>query len=184
MTGLRNGELVAPRWRDIDWAASRIRVRQNYVRGEFGLPKSKRSTRLVPMADAIGGELDRLSKPRATPGPTTWCSRIRPTSDLSTESAAMRRRRPHDCFRPWGPHEVTIPLATERSSRARSGPSRHRTAGSSPLQSQVVRRIGDECDPAEARLPACGGRRGIDVAAPSQQRSRRRGCRSARKGAV
>ena len=52
---------------DVDWTASRIRVRQNYVRGEFGSPKSRRSTRSVPMADEVGGELDRLSKaPRFT----------------------------------------------------------------------------------------------------------------------
>lgn len=62
MTGLRKGELVALRWRDIDWTASRIRVRQNYVRGQFGSPKSRRSTRSVSMADEVGGELDRLSK--------------------------------------------------------------------------------------------------------------------------
>jgi integrase len=62
MTGLRKGELAALRWRDVDWTASRIRVRQNYVRGEFGSPKSKRSARSVPMADQVGGELDRVSK--------------------------------------------------------------------------------------------------------------------------
>jgi integrase len=62
MTGLRKGELVALRWRDIDWTAARIRVRQNYVRKEFGTPKSKRSTRSVPMADEVGGELERLFK--------------------------------------------------------------------------------------------------------------------------
>jgi integrase len=62
MTGLRQGELVALRWRDVDWPAGRIRVRQNYVLGEFGTPKSKRSTRSVPMADAVGGELERLFK--------------------------------------------------------------------------------------------------------------------------
>jgi len=62
MTGLRKGELVALRWRDVDWTAARIRVRQNYVRGEFGTPKSKRSTRSVPMADEVGGELERLFK--------------------------------------------------------------------------------------------------------------------------
>ena len=62
MTGLRKGELVALRWRDVDWGAARIRVRQNYVRGEFGTPKSKRSTRSVPMADEVGGELERLFK--------------------------------------------------------------------------------------------------------------------------
>jgi integrase len=60
MTGLRLGELVALRWRDVDWPAARIRVRQNYVRGRYGSPKSKRSTRSVPMADEVGGVLDRL----------------------------------------------------------------------------------------------------------------------------
>jgi integrase len=60
MTGLRKGELLALRWKDVDWTAARIRVRQNYVRGEFGTPKSKRSTRSVPMADEVAGELDRL----------------------------------------------------------------------------------------------------------------------------
>jgi integrase len=62
MTGLRKGELLALRWRDVDWPAARIRVRQNWVRGEFGTPKSKRSTRSVPMADEVGGELERLFK--------------------------------------------------------------------------------------------------------------------------
>jgi integrase len=62
MTGLRQGELLALRWRDVDWPAARIRVRQNWVLGEFGTPKSKRSTRSVPMADEVGGELERLFK--------------------------------------------------------------------------------------------------------------------------
>lgn len=61
MTGLRQGELVALRWRDVDWTAGRIRVRQNYVLGEFGTPKSRRSTRNVPIVDEVAGELDRLS---------------------------------------------------------------------------------------------------------------------------
>jgi integrase len=60
LTGLRKGELLALRWRDVDWPAGRIRVRQSYVRGQYGTPKSKRSTRSVPMADEVGGELDRL----------------------------------------------------------------------------------------------------------------------------
>lgn len=62
MTGLRKGELIALRWRDVDWPAARIRIRQNYVRGEFGTPKSKRSTRSVPMADEVGGALERHFK--------------------------------------------------------------------------------------------------------------------------
>jgi integrase len=60
MTGLRLGELVALRWRDVDWTAGVIRVRHNYVRGRYGTPKSRRSSRVVPMADEVGGVLDRL----------------------------------------------------------------------------------------------------------------------------
>ena len=68
MTGLRLGELVALRWRDVDWPAARIRVRQNYVRGRYGPPKSRRSTRSVPMADEVGGVLDRLFQASAWQG--------------------------------------------------------------------------------------------------------------------
>lgn len=59
MTGLRQGELLALRWRDVDWAASRIRVRQNYVRGHWGTPKSRRGSRSVPMADRVAAALER-----------------------------------------------------------------------------------------------------------------------------
>ncbi len=60
MTGMRQGELLALRWRDVDWPARRVRVRRNFVRGEFGTPKSKRSSRSVPLADRVAGELDQL----------------------------------------------------------------------------------------------------------------------------
>jgi integrase len=59
MTGLRLGELRGLRWRDVDWPAGRVRVRQSYVRGELGTPKSRRSSRSVPLADRVAGELDR-----------------------------------------------------------------------------------------------------------------------------
>jgi integrase len=62
MTGLRKGELCALRWRDVDWIAQRIRVRQNWVRGEFGTPKSKRSTRSVPMAVEVARALELHSQ--------------------------------------------------------------------------------------------------------------------------
>jgi integrase len=58
MTGLRQGELLALRWRDVDWLAGRLRVRRSFVRGEFGTPKSHRSSRSVPLADRVAAELD------------------------------------------------------------------------------------------------------------------------------
>jgi integrase len=59
MTGARQGELLALRWRDVDWPARRVRVRRAYVRGEYGAPKSRRSSRSVPLADRLAGELER-----------------------------------------------------------------------------------------------------------------------------
>ena len=68
MTGLRQGELLGLRWRDVDWPAGRVRVRQSYVRGEFGSPKSRRSSRSVPLADRVAGALDRHFKQCAYQG--------------------------------------------------------------------------------------------------------------------
>jgi integrase len=65
MTGMRQGELLALRWRDIDWPAKRVRIRRSFVRGEFGTPKSKRSSRSVPLADRVAGELDLLHQQTA-----------------------------------------------------------------------------------------------------------------------
>ena len=59
MTGLRQGELAALRWQDVDWVAGVVRVRRNYTRGRFGTPKTWRSSRAVPMADRVAAELER-----------------------------------------------------------------------------------------------------------------------------
>jgi integrase len=59
MTGMRRGDLVGLRWGDVDWEAKRIRVRRSYVRGEFGAPKSRRSSRSVPLTDRLAAELQR-----------------------------------------------------------------------------------------------------------------------------
>jgi integrase len=64
MTGIRQSELLGLRWRDIDWEAQRIRVRNAYVRGEHSTEgKSDLSTRRsVPMADRLAREIDRWSR--------------------------------------------------------------------------------------------------------------------------
>jgi integrase len=63
MTGMRKGELVALRWRDVDFTAGRVRVRRNYTCGEFGTPKTRRSTRSIPLAPELA---DALLALRAT----------------------------------------------------------------------------------------------------------------------
>jgi integrase len=63
MTGLRQSELLGLRWRDVDWDAQRIRVRNAFVRGEHSSEgKSDLSTRRsVPMATRLARDLDRWS---------------------------------------------------------------------------------------------------------------------------
>jgi integrase len=58
MTGMRQGELLALRWIDVDCTAQRVRVRRNFVRGRFGTPKSSRSSRSIPLADDVARELE------------------------------------------------------------------------------------------------------------------------------
>jgi integrase len=58
MTGLRQGELLALRWSDVDWAAGRIRVADSYTRGKIDTPKSDLG-RSVPMADRVARALEQ-----------------------------------------------------------------------------------------------------------------------------
>jgi integrase len=60
MTGLRQGELIGLRWRDVDFEARKIRVVSPYVRSEFGDPKSAGSSRSVPMAERVADALSEL----------------------------------------------------------------------------------------------------------------------------
>ncbi|MEO8966683.1 MAG: site-specific integrase [Solirubrobacteraceae bacterium] len=60
MTGLRQGELLGLRWRDVDFDARKLRVVSPFVRGEFGDPKSAGSGRSVPMAERVAIVLGEL----------------------------------------------------------------------------------------------------------------------------
>jgi integrase len=60
MTGLRQGELIGLRWRDVDFPAQRVRVVSPYVRGEFNDPKSEDSGRSVPLANRVAQALEDL----------------------------------------------------------------------------------------------------------------------------
>ena len=60
-TGLRRGELLALRWRDVDFAGQVIRVRASYAEGQLTTPKSGK-VRSVPMAPDVAKALAGLSK--------------------------------------------------------------------------------------------------------------------------
>ena len=58
-TGLRRGELLGLRWRDVDFAGSTIRVRASYAAGQLTTPKSGK-VRAVPMAPDVASALAQL----------------------------------------------------------------------------------------------------------------------------
>ena len=60
-TGLRRGELVALRWRDVDFPRRHIRVTASYSERMLTTPKSGK-VRSVPMAPAVAEALARLNQ--------------------------------------------------------------------------------------------------------------------------
>jgi integrase len=60
-TGLRRGELLALRWRDVDFTGSTIRVRSSFAAGQLTPPKSGK-VRSVPMAPDVASALARLGE--------------------------------------------------------------------------------------------------------------------------
>ncbi len=60
-TGLRRGELLALRWRDVDFSGQVIRVRASYAEGALTTPKSGK-VRSVPMAPDVAEALAKLGQ--------------------------------------------------------------------------------------------------------------------------
>ncbi|HVC06997.1 MAG TPA: site-specific integrase [Solirubrobacterales bacterium] len=114
MTGLRQGELIALRWKDVDWKAGLIRVRRNYTRGRFGTPKTKRSSRSVPMPERVAAALKEHSKRSNYTGaddlvfchPETGnpfdASKMRKRFKVAIEAAGVRSIRLHDLRHTFG----------------------------------------------------------------------------------
>ena len=57
LTGLRIGELLALRWKYVDFVHDVIHVRETVHEGQFGSPKTKSSRRDVPMSQPVRGAL-------------------------------------------------------------------------------------------------------------------------------
>ena len=103
-TGLRRGELVALRWRDVDFAASLIRVRASYAGGALTTPKSGR-VRSVPMAPDVAEALARAAPELAGDDDLVFpgelggyldASALRRRYDRALTRAGLRHLRFHD----------------------------------------------------------------------------------------
>ena len=60
-TGLRRGELVTLRWRDVRWS-ERVLVVERALSGDVEATTKSRRVRYVPLGDQALGALDRLSR--------------------------------------------------------------------------------------------------------------------------
>ena len=123
-TGLRLGELLALRWRDVDFANSSIYVRQSFTNGRVDTPKSGQE-RTVPMADEVAQALAKLGKRTTTP---------KTTISALTRSVEPTRAR---SWSGWATRILRRPSAISSSSHARMRPAgfpRHLRLARNPSQ--------------------------------------------------
>lgn len=59
MTGVRVGEAVELRWKDVDFGAKRLRVRRQFYEGVVSEPKSKNGKRDIPLSTSMAQQLWR-----------------------------------------------------------------------------------------------------------------------------
>jgi integrase len=60
LTGLRIGEILGLRWKDLDLGSGKLKVEQAVYRGFTGTPKTKGSRRTLPLPETLTGALKRL----------------------------------------------------------------------------------------------------------------------------
>jgi integrase len=105
--GLRLGELLALRWRDVDWAGSALTVSRAVSAGVEGATKSGRIRR-VPMADQVVGALARPSQADDFTGPDdfVFCNALGRRLDGSALRRRYKRARDAAGLRPLRWHDL------------------------------------------------------------------------------
>jgi integrase len=53
VTGMGVSELLALQWSDLDFERRLLHIRRTYYRGNFGLPKTQTSERVIPISDGL-----------------------------------------------------------------------------------------------------------------------------------
>ncbi len=115
-TGLRLGELLALRWRDVDFTNSAVHVRQSFTNGRVDTPKSGQE-RTVPMADEVAKALARLGQREShraeddlvfcgTNGGHLAGHRLRDRYKAALKKAGLRELRFHDLRHTFGSNAI------------------------------------------------------------------------------
>lgn len=111
-TGLRRGELLALRWRDVDFSGQLIRVRASYAAGALNTPKSGK-VRSVPMAPDVARALAKLGQRAEHTGEDDLVfagrfggyldvQKLRHRYNAALKRAGLRRLRFHDLRHTFG----------------------------------------------------------------------------------
>jgi integrase len=107
LTGLRMGELLALRWRDVDFPAQALRVTASYTNGKLGTPKSGLG-RVIPLVDDVAQALARLGDRKRWISPDDLVF-VGQTGEYLDDSALRRRfKRARDAagLRPLRFHDL------------------------------------------------------------------------------
>lgn len=111
-TGLRRGELLALRWRDVDFSGQVIRVQASYAEGALTTPKSGK-VRSVPLAAPVAEALAKLGQRDQWTGDDNLIfvgqaggyldgRALRRRYDRALERAGLRKLRFHDLRHTFG----------------------------------------------------------------------------------
>ena len=123
-TGLRRGEVLALRWRDIDWNNRLVNVRHTLYKGELDTPKSRGSRRSIPMTDRVHTTLAELRRqPSAIEAEYVFVSEVgtplnpgnlRRALTATLKRAKMRKVRLHDLRHSFASHLAMagVPIRT------------------------------------------------------------------------
>jgi integrase len=116
-SGLRQGELLALRWKDVDFVGGLVHVRRNYTDGREKVPKGKQ-VRSVPMMPELIDVLAKLKEREEFTGDDdiVFCSQVGEHLDpfalrrryyRALDRAGLRRVRFHDLRHAFGSAAIT-----------------------------------------------------------------------------
>lgn len=94
LTGMRIGELLALRWKHVDFLREAIQIRETVSEGRFGTPKTKSSRRDVPISIVVRDALAAQRRRSQQTGPDDLVFATRKLTPLNQKNLLRRELRP------------------------------------------------------------------------------------------